>query len=361
MTTTDNVQPLRALTDAEALAAYRGGPAASGVQLAKSWGWSPQRVSKRLKAWRRDGLIGGDNSPGLLPAPVSELIEAPTETQVTATENRIIATASPQFHRRAISGAIGAAAIALAAFGLTANATYVAKFGQPGFSAIMLAGLGVALEILALGLPPAAALLARGGDRRGARIAWALWLPAVTLVLISSCGFSSRYIADSVFARHQVTDQAAARRADLDQLKAQRAAIRELRPVATIDAAILQAQAAAVAAWRRSDGCTNVTRSDTAAACAPIQVLREARADAVARDALDGQIRDLSGVIAAAPSIALADPAASTGATIIAWASHGAFVPTPDDIGAVRILILTMAAAWAGPLLSLAVRLWGTA
>src|ERR1700737_2993804 len=108
-----------------------------------------------------------------------------------------ISPATSSIERRvvavSIGATIGATAIGLAAFGFVANASYVASFGQPGLSAVMLAGLGVAIEVLALGLPTLARLFAHGGDRRGARVAWVGWLLAVAMALISSCGFSSRH------------------------------------------------------------------------------------------------------------------------------------------------------------------------
>jgi hypothetical protein len=109
---------------------------------------------------------------------------------------------------------IGATAVGLALFGHIRNPSYLSPFGASGLSAILLTGLGVAIEALALGRPTLVTVLACRRDRHGATIAWGLWVPAVAMVPINSCGFSSQYIGDGVFAREQITDQTSATKDD---------------------------------------------------------------------------------------------------------------------------------------------------
>jgi cell division protein FtsB len=235
----------------------------------------------------------------------------------------------------------------------------MATFGT-GLASVLLCGLGVAIEALALGLPSLAAMLARQHDRAGARIAWVLWVPAVAMALINSCGFSSRYIGDSVAAREQVTDQAQGRREELAHLKAQRASVKELRSVAELETLMATAQAQAAVAYRRSGGCVDITKAETAELCKPHQQARAARAQAIQRDSLDKQIRELETAIAAMPSVALADPGAQVAADMINWLTHGLVTLSTHDFQILRILILTLMPAFAGPLLGLAVRLGGS-
>jgi len=132
--------------------------------------------------------------------------------------------------------AIAVTAAGLAIFGLVCNASYLSGFGASGLSSWLLTGLGVAIELLALVLPTLGTVLSCRGDKHGSYIAWGLWVPAVAMVLINSCGFSSRYITDSTFAREQVTEHTSDRKAALANLKAQRQAIHELRSVSELDA-----------------------------------------------------------------------------------------------------------------------------
>jgi len=58
-----DVVPFRALTDDEApaLLASNAPVTTSNVELARLWGFNEMKVSRRLKAWERDGKIARDN------------------------------------------------------------------------------------------------------------------------------------------------------------------------------------------------------------------------------------------------------------------------------------------------------------
>jgi hypothetical protein len=234
-----------------------------------------------------------------------------------------------------VATVIGLTAVGLAIFGLVCNATYLSAFGAPGLSSWLLTGLGVAIETLALGLPSLATVLDCRGDKRGSYIAWSLWVPAVAMVLINSCGFSSRYINDSTFAREQVTDQASGRKAELANLRIQRQAIAELRSVASIDATLASLKPSGKAHERASI----------------------ARAEAINRDTLDTKISTLESALASAPAIASADPGAAVAADMLGWMTHGIVVPSIHDFQIIRLIILTLMPAFSGPLLGLSLRL----
>jgi multisubunit Na+/H+ antiporter MnhB subunit len=251
--------------------------------------------------------------------------------------------------------AIGLTALGLAGFGLVANASFMVTSGAPGFQAVVLCGLGVAIEVLAFGLPTLATLLSPK-DRHSATIAWCIWGLCVTLVLINSCGFSSRYIGDGVFAREQVTDERSNRKDELAALKTQRSAIKELRSVAELDTLISNSRQNAL--YSHSEGCSKIMGVRDRDFCKALQASLLGRTEASSRDTLDGKIAAFESALASAPAIALADPGATVAADMLGWLTRGEITPSVHDFQTLRIIILTVLPAFAGPLLGLAMRLW---
>ena len=74
----DAVVPIRALADAEALAwlTSKAPVATSNAELARTWGWSPTKVSRRLKAWAADGKVMRDNGSLTVMAPPPAAVPA---------------------------------------------------------------------------------------------------------------------------------------------------------------------------------------------------------------------------------------------------------------------------------------------
>src|SRR5262249_58718875 len=105
-------------------------------------------------------------------------------------------------------------------------------------AAVILAAIGLAIDVLAVVLPTVAVLLWHHRDRASAAVAWTIWLVALTMTLLAAIGFASTNIGDSVAgrARFVVEDPALAER--LDRLRAERAGILESRPVGAIEAAL---------------------------------------------------------------------------------------------------------------------------
>jgi hypothetical protein len=250
--------------------------------------------------------------------------------------------------------AVGLTALGLAGFGLVANASFMATSGAPGFQAVMLCGLGVAIEVLALGLPTLATLLAPK-DRHSSTVAWCIWGLCVTLVLINSCGFSSRYLGDGMLAREQVTDQRSNRKDELGALKTQRAAIKEVRSVESLDAMISGTQHAAP--YRRTEGCSKIMGVRDRDFCQAYQSETIGRTEAISRNTLDGKISALESALASAPAVAMADPGATVAADMLGWLTHGIVTPSEHDFATLRLVILTLLPALSGPLLGLAMRL----
>jgi hypothetical protein len=261
----------------------------------------------------------------------------------TATEPEIVTrladtipyVAPPKDYLPAIvASLVGLVAVTLGVFGLVANASFLGSFGAAGFSAVLLTALGVCIELLAMVLPMLAAVLSARKDRHGLIIAWSIWGLCVALVLINSCGFSSRFIGDGVFAREQVTDSTTAKKAELAALRAQRQAVHELRSVAELDATL---------ATLKPNGKAHERASVS-------------RAEAIARDTLDGKISTLESTLASAPAIASADPGAATAANIVKWLTAGIITPSEHDFATLRIIILTLLPCCAGALLNLSTR-----
>jgi hypothetical protein len=253
--------------------------------------------------------------------------------EITDTEPLEVYAPLPRDWTPLITGSVvGITAIGLALVALTANISFTASFGS-GFTAVVFTVLAAIIELLALALPPLGTVLASKGDRRGAYTAWLLWVPCCAMVLLSSCGFSSKFLTDATFGRGQIVDFSQGRKTELANLKTQREAIKELRSVAELDA-VLSAKG------------SRKTHQDAIIA----------RAEATNRDSLDAKISALETQIASAPAVAMADPAANVGSQLLSSLTMGLISPSEHGIALLRTLILTALPATAGLLLSLALR-----
>jgi hypothetical protein len=110
--------------------------------------------------------------------------------------------------------------------------------------------------------------------------------------------------------------------------------------------------------WKATDGCRDVTRPVSARACATVLELRQARAAAERRDAIDVEMREAQAKLGTLPAVALADPQATTAAQTIVWLSAGTFNPAADDIAKLRALGLALMPSLAGLIGMLALALY---
>src|SRR5215813_13464186 len=151
-------------------------PANSAV-LAERWGWSRQRVARCLRTWQAAGLVTrvGKNLavsvrdedeaaraepaaapaqmvPPAAPQPVIPTVEPPAPaTPIALPPLSIIAApvmppGSP-VGSRLIAVIVGVTALALAAVGLVLNAHFAASLGQTGLAAVLLASIGLAMDV----------------------------------------------------------------------------------------------------------------------------------------------------------------------------------------------------------------------
>jgi hypothetical protein len=243
---------------------------------------------------------------------------------------------------------LGLAAIGLAVVGLTVNTRFAASFGQTAEAAVLLAAIGLTIDLLAIVLPSAAAQRWRDHHVVSASAAWAIWLIALGMTLLAAIGFAATNIGDGVAGRSKHVAEASGLTADVTRLRNERAGITEARSVATIEAEIQRAQPAAAAVWNRTAGCTDVTLAASGAACAEVLRLRQSLGAAQRRDAVDAQLRAAETRLAPMAAIATADPQAAMAADIMAWISAGRVDLTPHDIHRLRVIGLTVIPALAG-------------
>jgi hypothetical protein len=401
-----NVVLLHPLDDLEALAWLRanldGRSETSVSELARQLGWPQGKLRRRLAAWAKAGHItrqpGGRGkvviAPAVAPAdaaiePAVEGVAAPAVERVAGPAVQLpqrrrsnalpavihsiapaIADAAPKAVEVADGNdagrsgvAIGAAAVllatalGLAAVGLTMNARFAASFGQTTEAAVILAAIGLAIDVLAVVLPTVAALLWHHRARWTALLAWTIWLVALTMTLLAAMGFAATNIGDAVAGRAKVSVENSALAERIERLRRERAGISEAGAVSALEAALQQAQPGAQAVWKSTSGCHDVTLPSSGRACAAVLELRERLANAQRRDAIDAETRAAESRFAALPAIATADPQAAAAAEIVGWISAGRISPTPHDVHRLRTIGLTITPALAGLVAMLALTL----
>jgi hypothetical protein len=243
---------------------------------------------------------------------------------------------------------LGFVAIGLAVVGLTVNTRFAASFGQTAEAAMLLAAIGLTIDLLAIALPSAAAQFWRDRDIIAAAAAWAIWLIALGMTLLAAIGFAATNIGDGVAGRGRLAAEASALIADVTRLRAERGGIAEVRSAATIEAEIQRAQPAAAGVWKQTAGCSDVTLAASGAACAEVLKLRQALGAAQRRDTLNAELRAAEAKLAPLPAIVTADPQATMAADLLAWISAGRLSLTPHDIHRLRVTGLTVIPALAG-------------
>jgi hypothetical protein len=374
----------RELSETEALDWLRlqphGHAPASSAVLAERWGWPRQRVARCLRTWQAAGLITrvGKNlavsvrdddaaqppAPPAVPAaqPVTPAVAPPAPAPIALPPLTIIAApataALAPAGSRLIAVIVGATALALAAVGLVLNANFAASLGQSGLAAVLLAAIGLAMDVMAVTLPTAASRLWHQRHPLAAVTAWLIWAGALAMMLLAGIGFASTNIGDAVAGRAKIADERAALSERLERLREERAAISEHRSVAALEAELQRAQPSAQAVWKATNGCRDVTLARSAQACDGVLRAREAVGSAQRRDAIDEEMRGAERELAALPALRLDDPQARMTSDLVSWLSGGLVAPSVQDIHRLRIVGLTLAPACAGLLLWMAVALW---
>jgi hypothetical protein len=264
--------------------------------------------------------------------------------------------------RRPLIATIAAAvlfaiAIGLLAVGLVMNARFASSFGQTIEAAVLLASIGLAVDLLAVMLPTVAGQFWQRRAFGASGIAWMIWVAALVMTALAAMGFASTNIGDSVAGRAKVASETASLTERIDRLRQERRSITEVRAVAAIEAELQQAQPGAQGVWRVTSGCRDVTRTTSGKACATVLQLREVLAHAERRDAIDAELRRAETKLASLPAVSGADPQAKTAAEIVTWITAGALAPSPQDIAWLRTIGLALTPSLAGILAMLALSL----
>ena len=354
-----NVVALHSFSDDEALTwlsdRLEGRVEMSLGDLAQQFGWTLTRLRRRLAAWNEAGRItqfsGGKGK--VILAPTRTPREAAAQLVGGAFSMAAAGRAAPQKARRSAITAITACvlfvtALSLTAVGLIMNARFAASFGQTAEAAVLLAAIGLAVDLLAVVLPSVGVQLWHRRSILAAGSAWTIWLAVLVLTLLAAMGFASTNIGDAVAGRARIATETALLSERIDRLRHERTGVSEMRPTAAIDVELQKAQPDAQWVWKATDGCRDVTRPASARACATVLELRQARAAAERRDAVDAELRELQAKRATLPAVALADPQATTAAQTVVWLSAGAFNPAADDIARLRALGLALMPSLAG-------------
>jgi hypothetical protein len=362
-----NVIALHPLDDGDALVWLRsqqdGRIETSVSDLARQFGWSRSKLQRRLAMWVEAGTVTrragrrGKIIIALAHVPVAVPAATQGEPGPASASERAIASqqsASRRGFALVTAAVLLVTAIGLAAVGLTMNARFAASFGQTAEAAILLAAIGLAIDVLAVVLPAVAAHLWHHRLRPAAVMAWTIWLIALSMTLLAATGFASTHIGDAVAGRARIAGEQSALAQRIERLGIERAGISETRAVAAIEAELQRAQPSAQLVWKATAGCRDVTLAASGRACAAVLQLREDLATAQRRDAVDSELREAESRLAALPPITTADPQTAMAAEMIAWLSAGQITPAPRDIYRLRTIGLTVTPSLAGLIAMLA-------
>jgi hypothetical protein len=331
--------------------------------LAQQFGWTLTKLRRSLSGWVKAGHIsqasGGRGKVVVTSLRTSQQVAAqlvdrafrmelpPAQAEAAKPVRSIIGTLT--------SIVLFATAVGLTGVGLVMNARFASSFGQTVEAAVLLATIGLAVDLLAVILPTVGAQLLQRRAFLAAGAAWTIWVAALGMTLLAATGFASTNIGDAVAGRAKVAGESAALTDRIGRLRLERVGISETRSIAAIEVELQRAQPEAQSVWRATNGCRDVTRVTSGRACEKVLELREALANAERRDGLDVELRAAEGKLATLPAIALADPQATTAAEILAWLSAGAFKPAPGDISRLRALGLALTPSMAGLLAMMAI------
>jgi hypothetical protein len=369
-------KPAHPLGDEAALAWLHKQPAGrletSITELANVWGWGRTRVYRRLERWKDEGRIAKSGAVGgrWLIAVVDRVDTEKSQELAPEVSGPVPgcgrqigrrpdkrARAGGRFVRFVSSAALITVALAIAWLGIRINAWYGATLGRTAEASLLMAGLSVAADVLALVLPAVGRQLWLDRQRSSAAVAWGLWMLTAAIALLASIGFASLNIADVQAGRARTASDVGRLTAHAEQLRVARLDIHEQRSVAEINTEIQIAQPAAAAVWKATAGCTDVTQPRSGEACARILALREMRGEAERRDAIDAELRDVVSEIGRLPAVTSADPQADTAARLARWLTAGLAPITPDDVAMARIAGITLLPQISGLVMMLAMAL----
>jgi hypothetical protein len=203
---------------------------------------------------------------------------------------------------------LSAAALALAAVGITINGWFARSLGSSDLAGWLFLAVGVAADLVALVMPSSAAGLWHAGQRATALLGWAVWLVTFVFAVTAGIGFASINISDVTLARAgRITPSVTSARAALED--AMTARDRECK-----------------------GGVGKFCREREAAVAERRQLLDSAMTSV-------GQA---------------ADPQTDAAIKLVAWGSGGMLRPAPEDFAMLRLILLALLPQIGGVLLMVA-------
>ena len=332
-------------------------------ELSRQFGWSHAKLRGRLATWAGAGRItqapAGRGRVILAPPTALPAGRSMSTHAATLLVGRTFGAGAPPVqapsHKPARSvvtimtaAVLFATALGLTAVGLVMNARFAASFGQTVEAAMLLAAIGLAVDLLAVVLPSVAVQLWHRGSVLAAGAAWTIWLAALSMTLLAATGFASTHIGDAVAGRAKISSEHALVVERIERLRQERASLSEMRSTAAIAIELQRAQTEAQSVWAITAGCRDVTRPASARTCAPVLQLREAMASAERRDTIELELREAQAKLAGLPAIAASDPQATAVSEIVTWLSAGSFNPAAADVSKLRTLGLALMPSLAG-------------
>jgi hypothetical protein len=252
--------------------------------LAQQFGWTLTKLRRSLSGWVKAGHItqasGGRGKVVVTSLRTSRQVAAQLVNCAFRMEipNQSV---SPKPVRSLIamitSIVLFSTAVGLTGVGLVMNARFASSFGQTVEAAVLLATIGLAVDVLAVVLPTVAAQLWQRRSIMAAGAAWTIWVAALSMTLLAAMGFASTNIGDAVAGRAKVAGESSALSERIGRLRSERVAISEMRSIAAIEVELQRAQPEAQAVWRATNGCRDVTRVTSGRACEKVLELRGAR------------------------------------------------------------------------------------
>jgi plasmid stabilization system protein ParE len=331
----------RAIKLKKAAKAIRKNPGVSTRVLAERTGLSQSTISRALKV---------ANDPPANGRHQSETAE-PVRKQLA--DLALVEHSHPA--RKILSATVAAAAFGLSITALGSNISWTAGMGQTFLGAGLLAGLGLAIDVLQTVMPLVANELGRRRHMLSCVASWGIWAGCALWTTLAILSYSGSQIGDGIASREKITDATAATKIHLDQARAARASISELRTAAAINIEMQSFWAAIPKNIRKSTAdCSNVTLPSSLELCAPILKLKMAADAAAQRDELDRQIRSDEASLAAVPAIGSSDAGASNAAAFL----REFFEVSPGTVQRVRVGLLSIMPIFAGLLFLYSSKLW---
>jgi hypothetical protein len=279
----------------------------------------------------------------------------------TAKEDKVVSApifpAKKSAHpaRKILAATLFLSACGSSATALGSNITWTAGMGETALGAGLLAGLGLAIDILQTVMPTVANELARRRHILSAVASWAIWGACALWTMTAVLSFSGSQIGDGIATREKIADQSTATKLHLAQARAARASITELRTPAQIGVEMQTYWAAIPKSVRKAtNDCQAVTLPASLELCAPILKLKMAEDAARQRDELDRQIRADEATLAAVPAIGNADAGASNAAAFL----QQFFSVSPGTVQRLRVGLLSILPIFSGLLFLFSNMLW---